>query len=121
MKLLHLILATMSSGASLFFRKQLDRRELAATVVCGVIFGVAGPPCLSFVAAWFTEGKIAALPAPLENMAAILLGVLGVYIIPALQRAGETFKANPLAFVPWLKGGATTPPPGDEGKQGGQP
>jgi hypothetical protein len=121
MKLMHLILATASSGASLFFRRQLDRRELAATVVCGVLFGVAGPPVLSWVLTWWSDGKIAALPAPVENMAAIFLGVLGVYIVPALQSAGEAFKKNPLGFVPWLKGGATAPPPGSEDKQGGQP
>jgi hypothetical protein len=120
MKLMHLILATASSGASLFFRRQLDRRELAATVVCGVLFGMAGPPVLSWAAAWWTDGKIAAAPS-VENLAAILLGVFGVYIIPALQSAGESFKKNPLSFVPWLRGGATAPPPDGESKQGSQP
>lgn len=121
MKLLHLILGTASAGASLFFRPQVNGKILGATISCGILFALAGPPFLVWGAAWWTDGKTN-IPAPVENMLAIVLGVLGVYVIPALQKVGETIRANPLGFFSWFKGGGTAPPPGAASDdKGGQP
>lgn len=115
MKLLHLILGTAAAGASLFLHPQLTGKVLGATISCGILCAIAGTPAFVWAfSAYFDKP----FPGPLENVLAIALGVGGVYIIPGLQRISESFRANPLGFVDWIRGrGAPPAPPADKGGQ----
>lgn len=110
MKVLHVILGTFAAGVSLFFAPQFTGKTLGATISCGLLFSAVGPPSITWFVQLWTGGQTF-VPVPVENLLAIALGVLGVYIVPALQRLGEAIKANPTGF--W-KG----PPPDAQDKGG---
>lgn len=111
MKLLHLILGTAAAGASLFFLPQFSGRALGATISCGILCAVGGTPALTWA---FSAYYDKALPGPVENVLAIALGVGGVYIVPGIQRLWESFRANPLGFLDWIRTRGAPPPPPDE-------
>ncbi len=117
MKLLHLTLSAAAAGASLFFVPQFSGRALGATVTCGILFGTAGPPAVAWAVSWYTDGR-AVMPGPVLNLVAIVLGIVGVYIIPALNKMGAAFAAKPFSFIPWFRSGGTTPGPDEVGKEG---
>lgn len=114
MKLLHLILGTMGAGTSLFFLPQFTGRTLSATVVCGVVCAVVGTPFVVWMSAAYL-GKSVAEPA--ENLLAMALGVAGVYLIPGVQRAAESFRTNPFGVLDWVRGRGAAPGAGDKGGQ----
>lgn len=116
MKLMHLILGTAGAGVTLWFNDKLDAKILGATITCGIVCAVAGTPFLAYgFIHWFTETPRAALPGPAENLLAVALGAMGLYLIPGLQKAAKAFKEDPLAFIERLRRGG--PPPNG----GGQP
>lgn len=120
MKLLHLILGTMGAGASLFFLPQFTGKALGATVTCGIICATVGTPVLAWIFGEYVSKTAAAqLPGPVENLLAMALGIAGVYIIPGIQRASNSFKTNPFGVLDWLRGRAA--PPGASEDRGGQP
>jgi hypothetical protein len=101
MKLLHLILGMMGSGASLFFLPQLTPKWLGATVTCGIVCALTGTPlCALLASEYLLAGK--PLPGPAENLLAVSMGVGGVYIIPAVMKLWAIVRNDPLAIVRWV-------------------
>lgn len=120
LKLTHLILGMMGSGASLFFLPELSTRWLGATVVCGLVCASGGTPALMWA---FTAYFKAPFPPPLENVLGISLGVVGVYVIALMHRLGRWLRNNPLGLLTLARGGAVvdTSQLEDKARERGQP
>ena len=112
MKLMHLLVGTFFAGLSLWFVPQLTGRVLGATISCGLGFATVGTSLFLFVIEHVLNwGRV---PAPVENMIAAVLGVLGVFIIPGLRELGRQWGEDPRGFIAWLRNRNSQPPTGGQ-------
>ncbi len=88
---------------------EMSKKQMFAALLAGLCCAAFITPVATH---WYAIYFAAPTPQFLENGAAFLLGISGMYIVPGFLSISRAFRDNPLGFIDRLRG--RTPP-------GGQP
>lgn len=121
--LVSVVLGFVGAALGVSYMPPMNKKQLLAALVAGVTCAALAPGATSEAIAWWRSTPAAPvlavpLPAALNNVLAFVSGIGGMFLVPGLIVAFQSFKKNPFAVVDWARGrGAPPTPPSD----GGQP
>ena len=91
LKVVTLVFALIGGALGISYTPEITPRMAFAALLSALVFGALGPEVIAF---WW--GK--PLPIMLNNLAAVVLGVLGMFIVPGILVLGKKLRDDPFGF-----------------------
>lgn len=96
-KIVSLVFAFIGAALGITYTPELTKRMALAAMIAGVVTGGLGPE----VIAWAFNLQ---MPRFMNNIAALICGVGGMFIFPGLLTVWKGFASDPWGFVDRLRG-----------------